>query len=703
MTSPLPAEPTVLPAFDAGVERGGQPIPSEVVLSDGATTWTAIARGLDVIGLRVHVPAADAGGLSPGQAIDLHWERAPIGPLDTSARVVTIDPAKSPRGQAVASISLDLVGLSNRQRRELREQLSSLPSVILTVGLDHPVGEADTASLRIVDAVDLDGVLSRLAQEDAVALVLGPRLGPWEAHALLSRVLAEFPDSPTVNIVLGAGPEPEIFQEFVNRDRIFYLSRSAITPKQLGLILAAAVRHFQSKLEGTADAFAGTDSSAERLLDFCIRLSAQQDLPNAAGLLVETVRTYLAAERAQCLIYDAEKEVLTAPEAASEELRIESAAAGLVGYVARTGESIELDRVADDPRYDREADDPEGAGDAHYVAAPVCGPGDAVLAVVSASRDRDAAPFSPQDTEMLKLLGTCAAPAFAAILWQTRIQNLLRSRAHVAGSADIFRQEALEYHNRSWDEEGELLRTPPRWLRRTHWITLVLLLMICLYASLARISETVSGPVVLRARNKIAVTAGVGGLVRSVEVSVGDRVRAGDLLVRLYDTAGATTLERFREQLQAPSDGIVSDIRVRPGQQINAGEQVASIVDEGAGYELIALLPGSYAPQIQPGMPFVVKLAGYPDSRQSIGIDWVGAEVVGPREGARAAGWESGDAPAVGGPVIVIRSQLFSTKFRSGKREYTYHDGMTGDAELTVRSEPMLVSLVPGLKELWRK
>jgi hypothetical protein len=38
----------------------------------------------------------------------------------------------------------------------------------------------------------------------------------------------------------------------------------------------------------------------------------------------------------------------------------------------------------------------------------------------------------------------------------------------------IFRQEALEYHLRSWDQQGDVLKVLPPWLRRAFWIVLAL-------------------------------------------------------------------------------------------------------------------------------------------------------------------------------------------------------------------------------------
>jgi membrane fusion protein (multidrug efflux system) len=145
---------------------------------------------------------------------------------------------------------------------------------------------------------------------------------------------------------------------------------------------------------------------------------------------------------------------------------------------------------------------------------------------------------------------------------------------------------------------------------------------------------------------------------------------------------------------------MISDIRVRAGQEVAAGDQVANIVDEDAGYELIALLPGSFAPQLRSGMSVTLKLQGYPDSRETIPVDRVGGEIVGPREAARYLGKESAESLPVSGSIVIVRSTLRHAEFVAGGRALPYHDGMTGEAAVTLRSEPMIVSLIPGLRAL---
>jgi multidrug resistance efflux pump len=267
----------------------------------------------------------------------------------------------------------------------------------------------------------------------------------------------------------------------------------------------------------------------------------------------------------------------------------------------------------------------------------------------------------------------------------------------------MYRQEALDENFESAEEPGNLLNLSPRWLTRAHWLAMSLFLTALLYAMFVNISEYATGPALIRARNKIPVIAAKAGLVRSVEVSVGDHVRIGDLLVRFSDAPGTTTADRVAEQLWAAGNGIIGDIRVRPGQQVNQGEVAATIVDQDAGYEVLGFIPGNYAPQLHPGMPLVLRVQGYQGSSEIMRIDRVGSEILGAQDALRHAGREGGATLPLSGPVVVISAQLHSPKFSQDSRTYRYHDGMSGDIDVSVRSDRLITTVLRGLKNAFAR
>ena len=75
--------------------------------------------------------------------------------------------------------------------------------------------------------------------------------------------------------------------------------------------------------------------------------------------------------------------------------------------------------------------------------------------------------------------------------------------------------------------------------------------------------------------------------------------------------------------------------------------------------------------------------------------------MLGPEEARRALGPGLADATPLSGPVVLVEASLPALKFTSDGREYPYYDGLWGQAEVRLRSEPILFALVPSLKALW--
>jgi membrane fusion protein (multidrug efflux system) len=113
---------------------------------------------------------------------------------------------------------------------------------------------------------------------------------------------------------------------------------------------------------------------------------------------------------------------------------------------------------------------------------------------------------------------------------------------------------------------------------------------------------------------------------------------------------------------------------------------------------LIALLPGGYRPTLHPGTPLRVELDGFQHEYHTFTIEAVGDQIVGPGEVRRFLGPESADALQLNGPMVLVRARLPSSTFTSQGRTFNYFDGMLARADARVRTERILVALVPGLK-----
>jgi membrane fusion protein (multidrug efflux system) len=242
---------------------------------------------------------------------------------------------------------------------------------------------------------------------------------------------------------------------------------------------------------------------------------------------------------------------------------------------------------------------------------------------------------------------------------------------------------------------------------------------------------------VVRLGGRSDLTATADGTVSQVMVAPGERVEAGRLLVRFYGAREAAELARLdhefelqlinrlrdpsdsgaqqglitlraerelarsnlaERELRAPAAGTVSDIRVRVGQHIGPGQSLLSI---GRGQErpvVVAFLPGEDLPLLKRGMPLRLEVQGYRYAYQHLTVDSVESQAVGPAEARRYLGDEIADAVTFTGPVVKVEAHLTSGTFEADGKVRRYHDGMLAQAEVQIRSERVLVTLIPALK-----
>lgn len=305
---------------------------------------------------------------------------------------------------------------------------------------------------------------------------------------------------------------------------------------------------------------------------------------------------------------------------------------------------------------------------------------------------------------------------------------------------DLFRSEAVEHHASALGRDGRLLRLYPNWAAWSYWLLLLVVGAAAAAVVLVRLNQYAVGSAVVRVDDRSVLTATRDGSISTVLVTPGMRVAAGDILVRMDDTweradqsgmlreielqsravlldptneAARQALARLQAQrklldaelearvIRAPQAGVVNDVRVRVGQHLAPGEIVCSLTRQGAGFHVIALLPGSSRPHLRPGAPLRLELSGYRFFYQKLTVDSVSDEVVGPVEARRYLGADVSDAIRLEGAVVVVRARLPASTFEVEGRTYQYFDGMAGRAEATLRSERILHTLIPGLRNLW--
>jgi membrane fusion protein (multidrug efflux system) len=302
----------------------------------------------------------------------------------------------------------------------------------------------------------------------------------------------------------------------------------------------------------------------------------------------------------------------------------------------------------------------------------------------------------------------------------------------------LFRPEALEHHA-ARRHKGALLDLTPGWTRWTFWLLFAVVAATVAWAWLGRVYEYASGPAIVRIDGRSDVTAKLAATVAAVSVRPGEHVGAGQPLVQFHVDEESAELERIRQEfdlqlikvlrdpldeparqalsslraqrelaaarleqrlVRAPVAGVVSDVRIRPGQHLAVGELLLSVVPENAPLSLVALLPGRYRPMLRRGMPLRFELSGYRYEYRETEIDAVAAEIIGPAEAKRFLGPDVADTVDLREPVVLVHAKLSSRQFLSGGELFDYFDGLHAEAQARVRAEPLLLRAFPAFREL---
>jgi len=575
---------------------------------------------------------------------------------------------------------------------------------------------------------------SEIAAQGRAVLCFGPGSSPDGVKAALDALEREAPQAVCLSLVLTGASNLERFQELINEDRLFYLAQGVLSERDMAGLLESAAGTIERQAQPAALRGA---SSLSLPVDTLRRFALARSLPEMADAMKAALTQAVGAQRGRCMLFDPQSQVLWNPEEGDEpqfgERSGESPAVGLTSFVLRTGLTLCLPRAGDDPRFDPDLDDPDGDPADRFLGAPVRSGEGEVVAVLTAVRPAQEPPFEPRDVAALESLAAQAAPYLLALA--------PAGTASTAAQSGPFRERALRERDLS-STPLEPLRLTPGWTRWVYWLALGALITALIAVVVVRIPEYASGVAVVRAGGRIEVTANAGGTVSSLAVAPRDRVREGQLLLTLYNAEEASSLKRLdremelklvqrlqspsdpvvaqdlmslraeqelararlsERELRAPADGEIGDIRVAPGQLVQAGQPVLSILsrpESSSTPSVVALLPGHYLPQLRPGMRMRLELPGHPYVYQWLVLDSAAAEVIGPAEARRLLGPVAGDAVPLDGPLAVVTAPLSSPTFEVAGQTYAFRDGMPSRAEVRVRSERLLFALLPALKSL---
>lgn len=306
--------------------------------------------------------------------------------------------------------------------------------------------------------------------------------------------------------------------------------------------------------------------------------------------------------------------------------------------------------------------------------------------------------------------------------------------------SNLFRKEALRHS--SGRSEGDILRVSSQVTRRSYWLLVIAFVAALAYGLIGRTHEYATGPAIVWMTGRTHVTATNAGIVNEIYVRPGQYVEAGHIIAQFraaVETAEVARIQRefdlqlvkslrdpsdqsARETLtslhaqkdlaiarleqltvRAPEAGTIGDVRIHSGQRLSPGDIVVTLSGTSQSCTIMAMLPAHYRPQLEPGMSMSFEVTGYRFAYQELTIVSVGAEVIGPTEVKRHVGQEIGDTFVVTGPVVLVEAVPSSTTFQVGGQSFPYFHGMNGIAEARVRSERILVTLIPGLRYLLEK
>lgn len=307
-----------------------------------------------------------------------------------------------------------------------------------------------------------------------------------------------------------------------------------------------------------------------------------------------------------------------------------------------------------------------------------------------------------------------------------------------AAQKNMFRAEAVAHHVNG-TEDGDILRYDHTWTKLAYSLLVAACLASFAFLSVFSVDEWASGQCVVRIDGRRILTSTIPVTVESIEVKPGSYVEEGAVLVRMHNNeevaeltratkeyeaqlvrmmrdptdgeakSNLTALRQRRDQakneveartIKAPISGTVSDVRVRVGQHLNPGEVIASLAPKGATQaSIVAMVPADYRPMLEVGQTMRFELDGFKYEYADLQVSEISAEAIGPEEVQRFLGQERANSVAMtGGAKVLVQAKLPASSFKSEGEQFGYFDGLTGNAEIRVRRETLLVMLVPALR-----
>lgn len=455
------------------------------------------------------------------------------------------------------------------------------------------------------------------------------------------------------------------------------------------------------------------------------------------------------ADQSVSYVYERERGNLTREAKATSRVQ-DGAAAGVVSYVARAGRSVKCTDVGVNPRYESELDNDSEPEDERILAVPVPAPGEfgtlstRTLAVLVVIRHAAANVFFDADQKHLDVFAEHLRADFALATKEacaTSSGPMYRDQRN--GDSSIFRAEAIKHHRQGTIGDGHPLELSPRWARLVFPLILLALLAGLVYVQLGDVDEYTRSITIDYVNPGVAVTDTAGGAITDIDVEPGDYVRKNQVLAHLDSDSERAALKRLQEEYEhalarrlcPPNGGAarstvaslrekvpaaearldaratrslrsarLEDHRVQEGDQLTPGQVLATIRpddrESGRDVRVIATLPANYRSLLQPGMDLRLTLRSPKSPYQTLSVERVRRDAIGPDEVRRALGIEVSNTVSLNGSIVPIYCEGPSYRFQVDDRRYGYRNGLLGTAEILVKSERVLFLLLPAPNRL---
>jgi ATP-binding cassette, subfamily B, bacterial len=293
---------------------------------------------------------------------------------------------------------------------------------------------------------------------ESPVVCVGPRLEGREAAAFVERAVAERRGVRVV--VLAAGGEPELFQEFVDADAVFFLSRRPPPVGEMAVLLRSALTHDPRRpLPGPAGDARGAVLVARAISQVVDRIATETDLERISGLAGDAAAALTDADEGRFVLYDPLHETLWFRRLDAPEAVRNSVVSGMVGFVARTGMALAAERAGEDPRHDAEADNGGRSPRERLLAVPAD-----TLGVLVVTRGAEREAFGDAEREHLESLALQIAPIVRHRMFEKQLEEALAAADDPVAmdGTPLYRREALHSHLEGAAEPGRVIELKPR-------------------------------------------------------------------------------------------------------------------------------------------------------------------------------------------------------------------------------------------------